>query len=308
MLTDKFGVQRTAIFGGVLATVGMFLSSFATKILHLYITYGVMVGIGASLVYTPSLVILGHYFTRRLGIVNGVVTAGSSLFTMTMAIGLEAILKKHGLTMTLRCLAGLISLLILAGMTFIDRKPKEKGIEGSKSSVINHTIWSNKLYLLWAVAIPVALFGYFVPYVHLVKHVKDILPEASGELLVTTLGASSGLGRIIFGPISDSPRINRIVLQQLSFVTIGCLTLLLIFAKDFYCLVAICVGLGLADGCFISLLGPIAFDLVGQSGASQAIGFLLAFCSLPLTIGPPVAGTHLTCDFSCFDLVNLIFP
>jgi len=53
---------------------------------------------------------------------------------------------------------------------------------------------------------------------------------------------------------------------------------------------AICVGLGLFDGCFITVLGPIAFDLVGRAGASQAVGFLLALCSIPLTVGPMVSG------------------
>ena len=38
------------------------------------------------------------------------------------------------------------------------------------------------------------------------------------------------------------------------------------------------------------MLGPIAFDLCGPAGAGQAIGFLLALCSIPLTVGPPVAG------------------
>ena len=38
------------------------------------------------------------------------------------------------------------------------------------------------------------------------------------------------------------------------------------------------------------MLGPIAFDLCGAAGAGQAIGFLLALCSVPLTLGPPVAG------------------
>ena len=48
--------------------------------------------------------------------------------------------------------------------------------------------------------------------------------------------------------------------------------------------------LGLFDGCFITMLGPIAYDLCGPSGASQAVGFLLGLCSIPLTIGPLVAG------------------
>lgn len=54
--------------------------------------------------------------------------------------------------------------------------------------------------------------------------------------------------------------------------------------------IVITLGMGLFDGCFISLLGPIAFDIVGTTGASQAIGFLLAMCSIPLTIGPAIAG------------------
>lgn len=66
--------------------------------------------------------------------------------------------------------------------------------------------------------------------------------------------------------------------------------MVLVVARHFVFLVVICLLLGLFDGCFISLLGPIAFDVVGQKGASQAIGFLLGFCSIPLTVGPPVAG------------------
>ena len=48
--------------------------------------------------------------------------------------------------------------------------------------------------------------------------------------------------------------------------------------------------MGLFDGCFITMLGPIAYDLCGPSGASQAVGFLLGLCSIPLTIGPLIAG------------------
>lgn len=58
------------------------------------------------------------------------------------------------------------------------------------SLTLNHVrqdIWRDKLYVIWAIAIPVALFGYFVPYVHLVEHVKTILPHNThAELLVTT--------------------------------------------------------------------------------------------------------------------------
>ena len=48
-----------------------------------------MLGAGSSLVYTPSVAILGHYFSKRIGIVNGFVTTGSSIF----AVGLPHLLK-----------------------------------------------------------------------------------------------------------------------------------------------------------------------------------------------------------------------
>ena len=58
----------------------------------------------------------------------------------------------------------------------------------------------------------------------------------------------------------------------------------------FEVLISICCVLGICDGCFITLLGPIAYDLCGPRGACQAIGSLLTLFSLPVTVGPPVAG------------------
>ena len=49
-------------------------------------------------------------------------------------------------------------------------------------------------------------------------------------------------------------------------------------------LVTICCVLGLFEGCLVTLHAPIAFDLCGPAGASQAIGSLLALFSLPMTV------------------------
>ena len=68
----------------------------------LYLTYGVLFGAGTSLAYNPSLVILGHYFQERLGLVNGVVTAGSSVFTIALPFFLDAVIVNVGLAATLQ--------------------------------------------------------------------------------------------------------------------------------------------------------------------------------------------------------------
>ena len=61
-------------------------------------------------------------------------------------------------------------------------------------------------------------------------------------------------------------------------------------AGSYGTLILIMLGMGLFDGCFISLLGPIAFDICGYKEAAQAIGFLLGMCSISVVAGPPIAG------------------
>ncbi len=75
----------------------------------------------------------------------------------------------------------------------------------------------------------------------------------------------------------------------------GVCTMLMVTAQDagdhrYEVLLLICAVMGLFDGCFVTLIGPIAFDLCGAGGANQAIGSLLGLFSIPMTTGPPVAG------------------
>ncbi|XP_049844594.1 monocarboxylate transporter 10 isoform X1 [Schistocerca gregaria] len=293
VLTDRFGIRLTTFVGGALASGGMFLSSLVEPIELLCFTYGIMFGTGASLVYTPSLVILGHYFKKYMGIVNGFVTAGSSVFTIVMPFVIEGLLTAVSMESCMQFLAGLMALMMLCAVLFKPVKPASDASNDVKTgfkSLLNVDIWKKKKYVIWAIAVPSALFGYFVPYIHMLKFVQDSFPQEDGKLLIMCLGATSGLGRLIFGKIADIPKVNRIFLQQISFVAIGCLTMLLPIVNKFGILVVIALCMGLFDGCFISLLGPIAFEICGHKGAPQAIGFLLGMCSVPLTVGPPVAG------------------
>ncbi|OWK01319.1 SLC16A10 [Cervus elaphus hippelaphus] len=76
----------------------------------------------------------------------------------------------------------------------------------------------------------------------------------------------------------------------LSFLFIGLMSMMIPLCSVFGTLIAVCLVMGLFDGCFISIMAPIAFELVGAQDVSQAIGFLLGFMSIPMTVGPPIAG------------------
>jgi MCP family monocarboxylic acid transporter-like MFS transporter 10 len=89
----------------------------------LYFTYGILFGLGASLAYTPSLAILGLHFRQKMGMVNGLVTAGSSAFTVILPPLLGAIMPWAGLQGVLRflaiCMACLMGNALLFKVCFI---------------------------------------------------------------------------------------------------------------------------------------------------------------------------------------------
>ncbi len=192
-------------------------------------------------------------------------------------------------------------LLVISSLNFKPLMPppiedeEEKKNKSCIAQIVNVDNWKNRKYLIWSLAVPSALFGYFVPYVHIVAHVKLVMPEENGNTLVTCIAITSMVGRLVFGKVADLPRVNRILLQQISFVSIGICTMLLTAAPYFHgfqfeALIVFSLIMGLFDGCFITMFGPIAYDICGPAGASQAIGFILGMCSLPLTLGPPIAG------------------
>ncbi|XP_076466184.1 monocarboxylate transporter 10-like [Babylonia areolata] len=306
ILSDRFGIRIVSFIGGALAFAGMLSSAFVDNVMMYYLTYGVMIGTGFALVYSPSLVILGHYFKRRMGLVNGLVTFGSAAITIVYSLVLPILLEKVDLKYTLLCLSGMVFLLMPYSLTW---KPlvtrtetetttvsqngevgKTRKRQERKHQFLNPTIWHSRGYVVWVIACAVALIGYFVPFTHLVKHTEDTFPGSDGHLLPMIMSTASGLSRIVFGVLADIRCLSLIRMEQVAFFVMGVSTLCIPFAGTFTGLIVICLVMGVCDGLVICLLGPIAFDLVGESGASQAIGFLLGIVSFPMTLGPPLAG------------------
>lgn len=296
IVTDILGCRVTAVGGAAVGLVGLLASSFVTSLGPMYFTYGIVFACGCSFAYQPSLVILGHYFKKRLGLVNGIVTAGSSLFTITLPFVLSSLLDNIGLYNTMRVLCILMFVLMLAGFTYkplLPKKPKSSQSGSSRfSQIFNVNIWKSVGYRIWAFGIPAALYGYFVPYVHLMKHVEERFgADTNKEVLLMCIGITSGVGRLIFGRVADYVHgVNKVYLQVTSFLVIGIMSMMIPLCNIFGGLIAVCLLMGLFDGCFISIMAPIAFELVGANDVSQAIGFLLGLMSVPMVVGPPIAG------------------
>ena len=78
-LCQKLGCRATTMIGCMIAAGGCLLGSISTSIYLMDLTYGFLFGIGASMCYFPSVVILGQYFSERLSLANGITSSGSGV-------------------------------------------------------------------------------------------------------------------------------------------------------------------------------------------------------------------------------------
>uniref|UniRef100_A0A8D0H927 Monocarboxylate transporter 10 n=1 Tax=Sphenodon punctatus TaxID=8508 RepID=A0A8D0H927_SPHPU len=309
IFTDRIGCRTTAASGAAIAFIGLLSSSFTKSLEVRYFTYGILFGCGSSFAFQPSLVILGHYFKRRLGLVNGVVAGGSCLFSVALPFFLKKIGSAIGLAHTFQVLSAFMFIQILLSLTFRPMFPstsdphdvdyEKLGSRGLKDQCgsqmqkyFSMKVFRKKTYRIWAFGIATAVLGYFVPYVHLIKYVKEEFKENKKDwILLVCLGAMSGVGRLVSGRIGDCiPGLKKIYLQVASFMLLGLMCMMIPQCQAFWGVIVVCLFLGLCDGFFITIMAPIAFELVGPMQASQAIGYLLGLMAIPMTAGPPIAG------------------
>lgn len=162
ILTDKIGLRLTTFLGGALMTLGMILSSmFYHNIQLLYLTYGVMFGLGAALAYTPTIAIMGHYFKRYLGIASGIATCGSSIFTVILPPVLTWLLNVYGLPGTFLILGISSAGVIICSLVYKPLRPpppppKRKPGQSAKSilmmqlrSLVHVENFKRKRYIIW---------------------------------------------------------------------------------------------------------------------------------------------------------------
>ena len=110
---DKYGNKKVLFVGGIIVTLGFFLASFATELWQLFLTQGLICGIGWSLAYTSAMSVVGQWFNKKRGIAVGISVCGSGIGVFIMVQIQSALLNQYGWQMTLRWMA----LIEIIGMT-----------------------------------------------------------------------------------------------------------------------------------------------------------------------------------------------
>ncbi len=84
VLQSRIGPRAVATIGGLLYSAGLFLASYTQSLTMLYLTWGVMVGIGLGFGYLAPITVGSKWFPNHRGLVNGlaigIFAAGSGIF------------------------------------------------------------------------------------------------------------------------------------------------------------------------------------------------------------------------------------
>ncbi|XP_071115322.1 uncharacterized protein [Haliotis cracherodii] len=297
MMVEKFGRRLVMMAGGTLCAIAVLSSSFVTSFSVLFISFSALFGVGAGMSITPTMTIGQEYFDKYASISVGIMTAGSSIGTLVTAPLAQALIRSIGWRNTFRFFAGTCTLTVLCNTLIRPiNETKKTPIQKIRGSPLRRLmeelkLWKNRVFIVWTAAVTCVMFGYYIPYVHLVAYAADNgISQEQGSMLVMILGAVTATGRILFGKIVQYGFLDRVHMHQLSMVITGAGTMLLPMITSFGGLAAYVIVIGLVDGCYVVLLPLLTCSLVGSDKAVLAWGFLVGASSITFTLGPPVAG------------------
>jgi MFS family permease len=118
-LIDRYGCKQMTIAGGAVGAFGFIISSLCTSVEQLYITIGVIGGLGLSSCYIVGLLTVGRWFEAKRSLAVGIVSAGTGFGTFIFPPITQLFLDKFGWKWTVLLLSSLLMVVSLIG-AFLD--------------------------------------------------------------------------------------------------------------------------------------------------------------------------------------------
>nr|XP_061807380.1 monocarboxylate transporter 7-like [Nerophis lumbriciformis] len=115
VMTNRFGYQLVVMLGGLLISSGTIATSFTTSVNQMYITYGLVAGLGYCLTFLPTVTILSHYFTRRRSLVTAIASTGEALSMFALAPAFSSLRDLIGWRHTMAVIGALQGSIIICG-------------------------------------------------------------------------------------------------------------------------------------------------------------------------------------------------
>lgn len=86
ILADRLGPRLVCSVGMVLIALGLLATSWAPTLWVVYLSYGLLVGLGIAFVYTPSIASVQPWFAARRGLAGGIASSGVGAGTLLVPV------------------------------------------------------------------------------------------------------------------------------------------------------------------------------------------------------------------------------
>ncbi|OBS70989.1 hypothetical protein A6R68_00486 [Neotoma lepida] len=297
---NRFGCRPVMLVGGLFASLGMVAASFCRSIIQIYLTTGVITGLGLALNFQPSLIMLNRYFNKRRPIANGLAAAGSPVFLCALSPLGQLLQDHYGWRGGFLILGGLLlNCCVCAALMRPLVAPKTSGGTGPhvphrpSKHLLDLSVFRDRGFLIYAVAASIMVLGLFVPPVFVVSYAKDLgVPDTKAAFLLTILGFIDIFARPTAGFITGLKKVRPYSVYLFSFAMFfnGFTDLTGSTASDYGGLVVFCIFFGISYGMVGALQFEVLMAIVGTQKFSSAIGLVLLLEAVAVLIGPPSGG------------------
>ncbi|KAJ2061886.1 Mitochondrial distribution and morphology protein 31, mitochondrial precursor [Coemansia sp. S146] len=274
-LTDRFGFRLVSLAGTVICCVALLLASFTSALWQLVLTQGIMFGIGAACIFSPSVSLPAQWHEKRRPLATGIAVAGSGAGGMIFTVATQKMMDTIGHKWTLRTLA-LILLCVsgTAGMFYKRRVSVPRG--GINLGAIAR---DPRLIAIGLAGFMVNV-SYFVPWFYLPTAALKIgQTKQAANNLILYMNAGSTVGRILaaYAAMLLGP-INSIAIAYVICSVLVLVVMLAVKSMTGYIILAVIYG-GLSAS-FISITPLVLTNIFGTQAVTTAMGIMNMWCAI----------------------------
>jgi OFA family oxalate/formate antiporter-like MFS transporter len=287
---DKFGIRNLMLIGSVLIFLGWTLGGlFATSVVHLYITYGVLAGTGAGIIYIATVANAVKWFPDKRGLAAGLTAAGfggGSALTLIPISGSIASMGWAGAMTAWGVGQGIIA---IAMALILHHPPKgwlprdwvqPKAVAQTRKEYTAGQMMSSKeFYIMYAMFLMVCTGGLMTTgnMSQIAKSLNVFDAKVMGIAIVpfvaTLAGVTNAFARIMWGAVSD--RFGREYTMAFAFALEGVLIFLMTqISGNAIAFMILMPFVFLAWGEIYALFSAITGDVFGPKNASGNYGIL----------------------------------
>ncbi|KAI7875613.1 MFS general substrate transporter [Lichtheimia hyalospora FSU 10163] len=284
-INSKMDDRYTIAVGGFMCVLGLMLASITNEVYQLYLTQGVIFGLGASLLWYPCMRRPMEWFKKKRGLAVGITLSGIGIGGLILSNIASAAIASVGYQWTLR-IFGFIELVLcaIAGISSKQLPPRPKS-----APILDLAVFKNKWFLVLFSVHFIVAFAFFIPTNYIPLYAEYIgLDTLTGTNLNGLMSGCLSVGQLFFGNLGD-----YIGLFNMSVI---CGFLCVVFhlalwlpATSAPILWAFAALQGIAQGAFNAMIVAVIVDCAGDEEADSGTGWAFFGWIVGALLGPPLA-------------------